>query len=53
MRTADELIRIYIQDLKAALKGADKATIQDALADAEEHLRTALESEGAEAEAEI
>jgi len=52
VRTADELIRIYIQDLKAALKGADKATIQDALADAEEHLRTALESEGAEAEAE-
>ena len=52
MRTADELIRIYIQDLKAALKGADKATIQDALADAEEHLRTALENADAEKEAE-
>jgi uncharacterized membrane protein len=52
VRTADELIRIYLQDLKASLKGADKATIQDALADAEEHLRTALESADAEAEAE-
>jgi len=52
VRTADELIRIYIQDLKAALKGADRATIQDALADAEEHLRTALESADAEKEAE-
>ena len=52
MRTADELIRIYLQDLKAALKGADKATVQDALADAEEHLRTALENTEAEAEAE-
>ena len=52
MRTADELIRIYLQDLKAALKGADKATVQDALADAEEHLRTALESADTEKEAE-
>ena len=52
MRTADELIRIYLQDLKASLRGADKATIQDALADAEEHLRTALESADAEKEAE-
>ncbi len=52
MRTADELIRFYLQDLKSALRGADKATVQDALADAEEHLRTALESEGAEKEAE-
>ena len=52
MRTADELIRIYLQDLKAALRGADRATIQDALADAEEHLRTALENADAETEAE-
>lgn len=52
MRTADELIRIYLQDLKAALRGADRATIQDALADAEEHLRTALENTEADAEAE-
>jgi hypothetical protein len=52
VKTADELIRIYLQDLKAALRGADKATIQDALADAEEHLRSALETEDADKEAE-
>lgn len=52
MKTADELIKTYLADLKVALRGADKATIQDALADAEEHLRTALESEGVETEAE-
>jgi hypothetical protein len=52
VKTADELIRIYLSDLKAALKGADKATVQDALADAEEHLRTALENAEADAEAE-
>ena len=45
MKTTDELIQTYLDDLKAALAGADKATVQDALADAEEHLRTALESE--------
>ena len=52
MKTADELIKTYLADLKAALRGADKATIQDALADAEEHLRTALESESVETEVE-
>jgi len=52
VKTADERIKIYLADLKAALSGADKATIQDALADAEEHLRTALENENLEAEAE-
>ena len=52
MKTADELIKTYLSDLKAALRGADKATIQDALADAEEHLRSALENVDAEAEAE-
>lgn len=52
MRTADELIKTYLADLKVALRGADKATVQDALADAEEHLRTALESQDSEAEAE-
>ena len=45
MKTTDELIQNYLSELKAALRGADKATIQDALADAEEHLRTALENE--------
>jgi hypothetical protein len=44
VNTADELIHNYLNELKAALRGADRATIQDALADAEEHLRTALES---------
>lgn len=50
MKTTDELIQTYLDDLKSALKGADKATVQDALADAEEHLRTALESEKADQE---
>jgi len=45
VKTTDELIQTYLDDLKSALAGADKATVQDALADAEEHLRTALESE--------
>jgi hypothetical protein len=39
-----------LADLRIALKGSDRATVQDALADAEEHLRTALESEKAEKE---
>jgi hypothetical protein len=34
----------YLQALKQELKGSDSATVQDALADAEEHLRTALAS---------
>ncbi|MCX5752400.1 MAG: sensor domain-containing protein [Candidatus Krumholzibacteria bacterium] len=33
----------YLVKLKTALAGADRATIQDALSDAEEHLATALE----------
>jgi len=33
----------YLAGLRSALEGTDRATIQDALADAEEHLRTALE----------
>ena len=33
----------YLANLKAALAGTDRATIQDALSDAEEHLTTALE----------
>ncbi len=32
----------YLINLKNALKGCDQATVQDALADAEDHLRTAL-----------
>ncbi|MDY6916631.1 MAG: sensor domain-containing protein [Chloroflexota bacterium] len=34
----------YLSQLKKALHGCDRATIQDALSDAEEHLRTALAS---------
>ncbi len=33
----------YLDSLKTELKGCDNATIQDALADAEEHLRTAID----------
>ena len=48
MKPIDQQIKAYLDDLKAALKGTDKAVIQDALADAEEHLRTALAAEAAE-----
>ncbi|MCP4139518.1 MAG: hypothetical protein GY755_04365 [Chloroflexi bacterium] len=34
----------YLDALKAEMEGTDNATIQDALVDAEEHLRTALEN---------
>lgn len=34
----------YLAELKKALSGSDRATIQDALSDAEEYLRTALSS---------
>ncbi len=36
-------IEEYLEKLKRELKGSDPALIQDALSDAEEHLRTALE----------
>jgi hypothetical protein len=37
-------IHDYLRQLKKELKGSDPALIQDALSDAEEHLRTALEN---------
>ncbi len=37
-------IEQYLSELKQELAGSDRATIQDALADAEEYLRTALDS---------
>lgn len=37
-------IERYLSDLKKELSGSDRATIQDALSDAEEHLRTAINS---------
>jgi hypothetical protein len=39
-------VREYLEKLKRELEGADPALIQDALSDAEGHLRTALEEEG-------
>jgi hypothetical protein len=33
----------YLRRLRAALRGADRATVQDALSDAEEHLTNAME----------
>jgi hypothetical protein len=37
-------IEEYLKELKKELSGSDRATVQDALADAEEYLRTALDS---------
>ncbi|MCP4605692.1 MAG: hypothetical protein GY847_35095 [Proteobacteria bacterium] len=37
-------IETYLNQLRKELAGSDRATIQDALSDAEEHLRMALES---------
>lgn len=37
-------IEQYLSELKKELAGSDRATVQDALADAEEYLRTALSS---------
>lgn len=39
-----DMIDGYLEDLRQALRGADPATVRDALADAEEHLRTAFET---------
>jgi hypothetical protein len=41
-------INDYLAELKIAMQDCDAATLQDALADAEDHLRTALESAGEE-----
>jgi uncharacterized membrane protein len=38
----NSLISTYLEDLKKEMRGLDPATIRDALADTEEHLRTAL-----------
>ncbi len=42
MSTIPKTINAYLQQLHAALQGADPALIQDALYDAEEHLRAEL-----------
>jgi len=41
----------YLDALRSALKGADKALVQDALYDAEEHLRAELAQKPGENEA--
>src|SRR5687768_5014838 len=38
-------IEEYLDALRAELKGSDSATIQDALADAQEHLRAAISNQ--------
>ncbi|EQD70842.1 sensor protein, partial [mine drainage metagenome] len=49
--TTPHTIAEYLQQLRAALKGADPAMIQDALFDAEEHLRSELAEHPEESEA--
>ena len=49
--TTPHTIADYLQQLRAALKGADPAMIQDALFDAEEHLRSELAEHPEESEA--
>jgi uncharacterized membrane protein len=43
----------YLDALRAALKGADPALVQDALYDAEEHLRAELSQRSGEAEGDV
>jgi len=43
-----KLIEDYLNAFREELKGSDRATIQDALSDAEDHLSTALDTELAE-----
>lgn len=46
-------IHEYLEQLRAALRGADPALVQDALYDAEEHLRAELAEQPARGEAEM
>ena len=43
----------YLEQLRAALRGADPAMIQDALYDAEEYLRSELAEQAGKSEAEV
>lgn len=43
-----DMIKDYLDSLEKALSGSDPATVRDALGDAEEHLRTALNDASAE-----
>lgn len=51
--TAPRTIADYLKQLRSALHGADPALIQDALYDAEEHLRAELADQPARSEAEM
>lgn len=50
---APRTIAEYLEQLRAALRGADPALIQDALYDAEEHLRAELAEQPGRSEAEM
>jgi uncharacterized membrane protein len=50
---APRTINEYLHQLKAALRGADPALVQDALYDAEEHLRAELAEQPGRSEAEM
>lgn len=50
---APRTINEYLDQLRAALRGADPALVQDALYDAEEHLRAELAEQPARSEAEM
>src|SRR5574337_1190568 len=51
--TVPRSIQDYLEQLRAALAGADPALIQDALYDAEEHLRGELRDNRDKPEAEV
>ena len=51
--TAPRTIADYLAQLRDALRGADPALIQDALYDAEEHLRAELADQPNRSEAEM
>ena len=50
---APRTINEYLEQLRAALRGADPALVQDALYDAEEHLRAELADQPGRSEAEM
>ena len=52
-RTLPTTIPEYLEQLRAALRGADPAMIQDALYDAEEYLRSELAEQSGKNEAEV
>ena len=52
-RPLPRTIAEYLDDLRAALRGADPALIQDALYDAEDHLRAELAENPGKSEAEV